>query len=402
MNNDGARASPHGARSLNASTSQLFSSSQNLSPNLHLIPLPDRLSTLAGTLATPWERFWATKGVFHRTPPLGRDGMPLLPSTLVDPYLQSFLAESSTLFFPDSFPFQPTSDFLADILSNPRLYEDPCAFCLYYVIQDPFTSRRPFRDSYDFCTLTVKEDRDCGHPSLFYCHDCGNSVCKNCQLFFRKEYEALQRPKPFSLRRLYSRAFGNSDSHSAFSRPVPFVMPREVDHSIGTYTNPIIIEGDEVLDEELCLSPPLKCARALPTTTPNSSPPAACRPLSELAQTFRPSARRTLPLNAFSLLCRDSRDFDSVPPLTTSEMSSAFAAAFAPAALTAASAYNALSPISPFVNALFSPHSPATSSFDTDRLHSHILELMLHDIQQGDPLSPLDHYLASVGLANIS
>jgi len=83
-------------------------------------------------------------------------------------------------------------------------------------------------------------------------------------------------------------------------------------------------------------------------------------------------------------------------------MSSAFTAAFAPAALTAASAYNALSPISPFVNALFSPDSAATSFPDTDRLHSHILELMLHDIQQGDPLSPLDHYLASVGLANIS
>ncbi len=98
------------------------------------------------------------------------------------------------------------------------------------------------------------------------------------------------------------------------------------------------------------------------------------------------------------------RDFDSVPLLTTSEVYSAFAAASTPAALTGASAYNALSPISPFVNALFSPHSAATSSLETDRLHSHILELMLHDIiiQQGDPLSPLDHYLASVGLANIS
>jgi len=381
MSRHGARASSNGARSLENVASQHHSTSRTPFSALssQSTPPPSQSLNLAHALINPWERFWAVRGCFHRAAPRGRDGLPLPPSTLVDPHLHSFLFDSAAISMPNDFPFQLSPEPLSSMITNPRLYEDACAFCLYYLYLDAFTPDRPLRESYRRCTLKVEGDRVCDQPSLFYCPQCGNAICKSCQLFFRREHEACQQPKPFSLRRVYSRAYGSAHPHSAFLSPVPMILPREIDPLAGTPNNPILVDDEE---DQLSERPIRRASRV---------------------------ARYADDVDLFY------SSYPSYPAPTISEVDSAFAAAFASAALSAAHSFAAADeavtlsdlPATPDLDLAadlsaaraFATADETVSFSDLPATPNLNLANLRSGLQQGDPLSSLYHFLASASLA---
>jgi len=412
MRRNGARASVDGARSLEGAAPQHPSTSHAPSSafSSQSTPLLSQPLDPARAPINPWERFWAVRGSFQRAAPRGRDGLPLPPSTLVDPHLHSFLSDSAAISTPNDFPFQLSPEPLSNMVTNPRLYEDACAYCLYYLYLDAFTPHRPLRESYRRCTLRVEDDRVCELPSLFYCPQCGNAICKSCQLFFRREHEACQQPKPFSLRRVYSRAYGSAHPHSALLSPVPMILPREIDPLVGTSGNPILIGNEE---DELS-ERPIRRASRLARYTNDVDPlysshssyypgPTISEVDSAFAAAFAPAALSAAHTFAAAVeevslsdlpairVTRYADDFDLYPPRpiypvpTISEVDSAFAAAFAPAALSAVHAFAAAD------EAVSLSDLPATTDLNLANLRS--------GLQQGDPLSSLYHFLASASLA---
>lgn len=179
----------------------------------------------------------------------GRDGSYPPPSTLFDPELHSFINGCSLL--RNLHTRYPSPEPLCSISSaTPRLYKDPCAFCLYYSFLNPSTQHRPLRDSYSRCTLYAGDGKICGYPSLFHCHYCDNVVCKPCQSFFQREFEAIQLPKPLTMRKRFAQAFGPVNSLSIlsteFQNPAPALLLITSAHSLtNAVNNPILISDEE-------------------------------------------------------------------------------------------------------------------------------------------------------------
>jgi hypothetical protein len=179
----------------------------------------------------------------------GRNGLPFPPFTLPDPDLQCFLDGCSLLNRKHPTRY-PSPEPLCSITSaTPHLYKDPCAFCLYYSFLDASTRHRPLRDSYDHCTLYVANGNRCGLPSLFQCHYCDNVVCKGCQLFFQREFETTQPPKPQTMRKRFRQYFGRVNNLSIlsaeFQDPTPAPLPTHDEHSSFGFANKLILIADD-------------------------------------------------------------------------------------------------------------------------------------------------------------
>ena len=88
--------------------------------------------------------------------PLDRNGIQLTPSTLIDPHLFDFLNS-----VPSIQPKTLTPELLATFAEQIS-HDEACSFCIYYEYQDRFSSTRPIRNSYSQCNLRTNSQNVCG------------------------------------------------------------------------------------------------------------------------------------------------------------------------------------------------------------------------------------------------
>jgi hypothetical protein len=215
-------------------------------------------------LRGPGQQFAATEA------PLDRNGLPLAPSTLADPCLSDFLISISSIHrnTPPPDPFSSHAEQIP--------HDEICSFCVYYDIQDRFSSIRPIRNSFNQCNLRTNSQAVCQAPSLFFCDMCLHMVCRGCQNFFsdaRDRAELLQHSwtpttRPPTLRKLYATHTGPVHPHSFFDTPIPLVLPhRTTIPPLGTSEYPISVSSDDEQTQQPAVLLPQRRRRPIPTRT---------------------------------------------------------------------------------------------------------------------------------------